>query len=424
MKKPSNGTGQQSGTIFLQRAFEDFSQSTVKLQEAFTSLQEKFENINKELEYKNVELERALAEKDEAKNYLQNILKSLTTGIVVANIRGNVTMMNHYAEVFTGFAYEDARGEKAESLFDAGSFYDSKRDFGLAIGGLSKKIRLRGRTLEVFKSPIKTNDGEEIGVVNVLCDVTRLEKLEEMAKRTEKFAAMGEMAANIAHEIRNPLGSIELFASLLKKDLKNEKNRDRVSHIIGSVRNMDNKISNLLLFARKQKSSMKKININNVLNEVLKFSEQIIKKENIILTVNHENVDPIIKGDAELLKQVFLNFILNALQAMPEGGNLHIETKVSDKTKEEREINDSKVEIKFIDTGIGIPHEYIKKIFDPFFSTREGGTGLGLVIVHNIVDIHSGSIDVESNNGKGTAFNITFPLIKRSEVQRLEVNPY
>lgn len=419
MNKPSNGTEHESGTVFLQRAFEDFSQSTVKLQEAFTSLQEKFENINRELEYKNVELERALAEKDEAKNYLQNILKSLTTGIVVVNMRGNVAMMNHYAEVFTGFSYEDARGKKAESLFDAGSSYDSKRDFGFALGGLSKKIRLRGRTLEVFKSPVKTKDGEEIGVVIVLCDVTRLEKLEEMAKRTEKFAAMGEMAANIAHEIRNPLGSIELFASLLKKDLKNEKNRDRVSHIIGSVRNMDNKISNLLLFARKQKSSMKKININDVLNEVLKFSKQIIEKENIILTVNHENVDPIIKGDAEMLKQVFLNLILNALQAMPEGGNLHIETKVSDKTKEKKEIDDSKVEIKFIDTGIGIPHEYIQKIFDPFFSTREGGTGLGLVIVHNIVDIHGGSIDVESNNGKGTFFNITFPLIKGSEFHPL-----
>ena len=419
MNKPSNSTEHESGTIFLRRAFEDFSQSTVELHEAFTSLQEKFENINKELEYKNVALERALAEKDEAKNYLQNILKSLMTGIVVANMRGNVTMMNHYAEVFTGFSYEDARGEKAESLFDAGSSYDSKRDLGLAIVGLSKKIRLRGRTLEVFKSPVKTKDGEDIGVVIVLCDVTRLEKLEEMAKRTEKFAAMGEMAANIAHEIRNPLGSIELFASLLKKDLKNEKNRDRASNIIGSVRNMNNKISNLLLFAREQNFSMKKININDVLNEVLKFSKQIIEKENVILTVNYENVDPIIKGDAELLKQVFLNLILNALQAMPERGNLHIETKIFDKTKEEKEIDDSKVEIKFIDTGIGIPHEYIKRIFDPFFSTREGGTGLGLVIVHNIVDIHGGSIDVESNNGKGTFFNITFPLIKGSEVHPL-----
>jgi PAS domain S-box-containing protein len=393
------------------------------LQNAFARLQQKFENINRELEYKNIELERALAEKKEAKNFLQNILKSLTTGIVVTNVHGDVTMINRYAEIFTGFTYEDAKGEKVESLLGKGFRYNSAMDCGLGVG-LSKKIRLRGRTLEVFQSAIKTSTGEEIGVVIVLCDVTKLERLEEMAKRTEKFAAMGEMAANIAHEIRNPLGSIELFASLLKKDLKNEQNRDRVSHIIGSVRNMDNKISNLLLFAKKQKSSMRMINISDVLNKMLKFSEQIIKTENIVLTVNNENINPIIHGDEELLKQVFLNLILNAIQAMPNGGNLHIVIKVCDKRRAEEDIDDSKVEIKFIDNGIGIPDKYIKKIFDPFFSTREGGTGLGLVIVHNIVDIHGGSIDVESSNNRGTIFNLTFPLISDSEFQYSEVNSF
>ena len=145
MNKPANGSEHESGTVFLQQAFEGFSQSTAKLQEAFISLQEKFENINKELEYKNVELEKALAEKEEAKDYLQNILKSLTTGIVVANMRGNVTMMNHYAEVFTGFSYEDDGGKKAELLFDASSSYDSKKHFGFDFGGLRIKFRQRGR---------------------------------------------------------------------------------------------------------------------------------------------------------------------------------------------------------------------------------------------------------------------------------------
>jgi len=411
MNKSDSSIEQESSTVFLQQAFEGFSQSTARLQEAFTSLQKKFENINKELEFKNVELKRALAEKDETKNYLQNILESLTTGIVVADMNGNVTMMNQCAEIFTGVSCKDAREGKAGLLLGDILSYDSKRHSGHTLSGLGKKISLRGRTLEIFTSTVKAKDGQKIGVVIVLCDVTRIEKLEKMAKRTEKFVAMGEMAANIAHEIRNPLGSIELFASLLKKDLRSEKDRDRVSHIIGSVRNMDNKISNLLLFTRKQKSLMKKINVNDVLNEVLKFSKQIIGRENIIITARHENIDPIIKGDTELLKHVFLNLILNAIQAMPEGGNLQIETKIYGKIKEEREIDDPKVEIKFIDTGAGISDKYIKRIFDPFFSTREGGMGLGLVIVHNIVDLHGGSIDVESNNGKGAIFNITFPLI-------------
>ena len=388
-------------SLFLQRTFSDFDRATIRLQEAFAGLEEKFESINKELEYKNVELGKALAEKDEVKDYLQNILESLTTGVIVTDMEGKITMMNRCAGQFTGVSVEDVRGRNASLLFEDKSPFD----FQHFDGGLGKKLRLNGKTLEIFGSPVKTGSRKEIGKVVVLRDVTRLEKLEGMAKRTEKLAAMGEMAANIAHEIRNPLGSIELFASLLIKDLKGRKNRDRVSNIISSVRNMDNKISNLLLFAREQNPLMKKINIHNVLQEIVVFSEQIIEKENIVLTVNYENCDPVIVGDAEMLKQVFLNLILNALQAMPEGGDLHIETRISDMGDD-----NSNVGIRFMDTGIGIPVENIKKIFDPFFTTKERGTGLGLAIVHNIVDIHGGSIDVESNKGGGTIFNIIFPV--------------
>ncbi|NIA11258.1 MAG: PAS domain S-box protein [Nitrospiraceae bacterium] len=417
MNKLKNAIEDQPATNFLQRAFEDFSKSTARLQEAYINLQKKFGDINRELEYKNQELQKALAEKEEAKHYLQNILESLTTGIIVIDMHGKVVMMNRCAEVFTGFSCEDVKRKKLVSLLEGRSLCDSDGHSGLQClgSGLRKKIRLKGRILEIFKSSVKTEKGEELGLVIVLCDVTRLEKLEKMAKRTEKFAAMGEMAVNIAHEIRNPLGSIELFASLIKKDLKNEKNRDRASYIIASVKNMDNKISNLLLFTRKQKSLMKKIHINDVLNEVLKFSAQIAETENVILKTNFEYLDPVIKGDVEMLKQVFLNLTLNALQAMPKGGYLYIETKIYDKSDEE-EIVAPNIEIKFIDTGIGIPDTYIKKIFDPFFTTKEHGTGLGLAIVHNIIDLHGGSIEVESNEEKGTIFSITLPLIKDSEV--------
>ena len=408
----------QLASMLLQQAFEDFGKSTTRLQEAFIDLQRKFENIDRELEYKNQELKKALAEKDKAKHYLQNILESLTTGIVVVDMQGKVAMMNRCAELFTGVSYKDVKGKGAELLFEDKFLCDSKGHFDLQCltGGLRKKIRLRARTLEIFKSSVKSENGEELGIVILLCDVSRLEKLEEMAKRREKFAAMGEMAVNIAHEIRNPLGSIELFASLIKKDLKSKKNRDRASHIIASVKNMDNKISNLLLFTRKQKPSMKKIYINDVLNEILKFSEQIAETENVTLTTKFGYLNPIVIGDVEMLKQVFLNLTLNALQAMPRGGNLYIETKVYNRDNDE-EIIDPSIEIRFVDTGIGIPERYIKKIFDPFFTTKEFGTGLGLAIVHNIIDLHGGSIDVESDEKKGTAFNITLPCT-------LPINPH
>lgn len=407
-----NMLGIEKKNPFLQQSFESFDRATMRLQKAFAGLEEKFEAINKELDCKNIELQDALAEKEKISSYLQNILESLTTGVVVTDLEGKTTMMNQCAETFTGFSKEEARGKNASSLFGDEFPSDPEGRFNLKHfdGGLGKKIGLKGTRLEIFGSAVKTGNDKEIGMVIVLRDITRLEKLEQRIKRTEKLAAMGEIAANIAHEIRNPLGSIGLFASLLIKELKEKKNRDRASHIISAVKDMDNKISNLLMFARDQKPLMKEVSIHNVLKEIIIFSEQILGKENIILAANYEDVDPVIVGNAEMLKQVFLNLMLNALQAMPGGGNLYIKTRIPD-NNERKDFHNSNVEISFMDTGRGIPDENIKKIFDPFFTTKEKGTGLGLAIAHNIVDIHGGSIDAENYKGGGTVFNITFPLM-------------
>jgi PAS domain S-box-containing protein len=398
---------------FLQQSFESFDRATTRLQKAFADLEEKFEAINKELDSKNVELQEALAEKEHISSYLQNIIESLTTGVIVADMEEKTTIMNRCAEGFTGFLREDAAGVNVNLLLENRFPSDSEGRFDLKHfdGSVGEKIRLKGRKLEIFASAVKTENDEEIGMVIVLRDITRLDKLEERVKRTEKLAAMGETAANIAHEIRNPLGSIGLFASLLIKELKEKKNRDRASHIISAVKDMDNKISNLLMFARDQKPLMKEVSIHNVLKEIIIFSEQILGKENIILTVNYEDVDPVIAGNAEMLKQVFLNLMLNAMQAMPGGGNLYIKTRIFGGKDEKKNSHNPNVEISFMDTGSGMPDENIKKIFDPFFTTKEKGTGLGLAIAHNIVDIHGGSIDVEKNKGGGAAFNITFPMI-------------
>jgi len=182
-------------------------------------------------------------------------------------------------------------------------------------------VKINGRTLEIFCSPFKSPAGSVIGNVFVLRDMTRIEKLEEMAKRTEKFAAMGEMAANIAHEVRNPLGSIELFAPLLLKNLAEVKDRERVLQIISSVKNVDNKISNLLLFTRRPSPQMKVIRLHQIMKEVIDFSEQIIEQAGVELLVHMDQNDILISADAEMIKQVFLNIILNAQQPCRMAGN-------------------------------------------------------------------------------------------------------
>jgi PAS domain S-box-containing protein len=396
----------------LQQSFENFNKATDSLRNAYANLEIKFENINRELEIKNLELKKTVAEMEEMKNYLQNILESLTNGVIVTDTQGRIQQVNRCACLFTGVEERSMRGTQIISLFEEISPEKRKDvfppEYFMEEG--AHKIKLKGRILEIFGSALSAKNGERLGSVFILRDITRIERLEDMAKRSEKFASMGEMAANIAHEIRNPLGSIELFASLLLKDLKEKKDRDRVGQIVTSVKNMDNKISNLLLFTKTNAPHMECINVHEVLRETLLFAEQLVSPESISLGYHFTEGDPFIVGDVEMLKQVFLNIILNGMQAMPEGGSLYLDTKYSDLDRGNPN-GKSFLEIVFTDSGIGIPEENLPKIFDPFFSTREGTSGLGLAIVHNIIDLHRGAIHVDSSESGGTVFSLLLPLM-------------
>lgn len=394
----------------LQQTFDNFNKATASLKEAYANLEKKFAGINRELAVKNMELEQTVAEKDEIKNHLQNILDSLTNGVVVTDLAGKIETINSCAAIFTSRAKDAVQGKHISLLFEdiLPSMWQDNFFAEFIPGEAGHKLKLKGRTLEIFSSPLHNRNGEAIGNVFILRDITRIEKLEDMAKRTEKFTAMGEMAANIAHEIRNPLGSIELFASLLMKDLPDKKDRERAAKIVTSVKNMDNKISNLLLFTKVELSQCRCVNIHTVLKDTLLFAEQLAAQGNIKLELVFAAEEPLVLGDEEMLKQVFFNLILNAFQAMPDGGNLHIETKKA-AAGQIRGTGTSFLEIFFTDDGIGISAENLPKIFDPFFSTREDTSGLGLAIVHNILDMHKGVIHVERGAPAGTVFTILLP---------------
>jgi PAS domain S-box-containing protein len=394
---------------FLQQLFEDFNASTASLKQAYANLEIKFENINRELEIKNMELENTIAEKEDMKNYLQNILESLTNGVIVTDLEGIIQRVNRCAAIFAGIEETDVRGKHVSALFDVLSpeNWEGILFSEYLKGGVGHKIKLNGRTMEIFSSPVTARNGETLGNVFILRDITRIERLEEMEKRSEKFASMGEMAANIAHEIRNPLGSIELFSSLLMKDLKEKRDKDRVAQILSSVKSMDNKISNLLLFTKTRIPRLEVVNINELLKETLLFVEQLVSQGGISLDYTLEDEAHVV-CDVEMMKQMFLNIIFNGIQAMPDGGNLHIETKFSNVDKAIPNVTPY-VEIRFKDNGIGISQENLPKIFDPFFSTKEGTSGLGLPIVHNIIDLHKGAIHVESGKSEGTVFTVLLP---------------
>jgi len=347
---------------------------------------------------------------------LDCIIESIPTGVVALDVEGKIVTFNRAAEQITGFKADHVQGKRFDGVFKPDYFQNSELTFkNLAQTEKTTEIKTQfsrqGKNsvhLSLAVSPVASAPHGKICTVLSLRDITRLNKLEEQANRTGRLAAMGEMAVRIAHEIRNPLGSIELFATMLKDDLQDfEELKELAEHISSGVKSINNIVSNLLLFIRpEQQPDRQVLDIHEALKDSLFFAGHLLDAQNII-EVETELADhrlPI-NGDLELLKQVFLNLILNAIQAMSAGGRLRISTR-----KIIRQDGTQWAEIRLSDTGCGIAAADLPKIFDPFYTTRNKGTGLGLTIVHNIAKMHGGSIDITSCGGKGTECILTLPL--------------
>jgi signal transduction histidine kinase len=224
-------------------------------------------------------------------------------------------------------------------------------------------------------------------------------EIEEQLRRADRLSALGELSAGMAHEIRNPLGSIRGTAEILQDGIDPADKRYEFTRIlIKEVDRLNRVVEDFLRFARPAPVERGRLDVNEALREVLTLTRQPALKNGVHTELAAGAVPPL-PGDREQLKQAFLNLVLNALQAMPEGGTLTIGT----------ETTDGQLRIRFTDTGQGIPQENLERIFNPFFTTRQEGTGLGLAITHRIVQGHGGRIEVQSVLGEGTTFIVVLP---------------
>jgi PAS domain S-box-containing protein len=401
----------------LIKNMEDFNEVTAQLQRSYDELQGRIKKMDLELAGKNKELEKNLVEKEEVKNYLNDILESLTNGVIVADRSGQITTFNQTAGNLTGLKPNNCLGKTLKDVFPlfenlVARLEQNRRETVSQDQDITtpdkKKFYAR-----VSASPVWDNHGGQIGTVLILQDRTDLRRLEELAHRNQRLREMGEMAAGIAHEIRNPLGSIELFASLLKKDLEEDPEKEKlVQHIRAGVRNMDRIISTLLMFAKSAQPSRQQCDINLLLTELLDGLDDIRVPDNIKVVRDFGSDEMLANGDRELLRQVFPNLIRNAIQAMPDGGELRLRTEkaLTSVAGQERDMGARKfITATIADTGAGIGAEDLSKIFNPFFTTKDKGTGLGLAISHNIIKAHQGTIEAVSEEGKGTSFLVKIP---------------
>ncbi|MGV8075210.1 MAG: nitrogen regulation protein NR(II) [Syntrophobacteraceae bacterium] len=254
--------------------------------------------------------------------------------------------------------------------------------------------------------------------VTIAARAEERKNLEEKLHQAERLAVLGEMIAGVSHEIRNPLGIIRSTAELLCSRIENERQRRLSSIIVEEATRLNDILTEFLDFARPKDLRVSLCLIEDILERNIKVIEPQCQSLSIGIKRHYDAGECRIEADGDLLYRAFVNLLANALQAMPEGGMLNVETALKNGRNGKPHF-----EVRIIDTGQGIPPEVRKKIFNPFFTTREKGTGLGLAIVRSIIDGHNGDIEVRSDVGKGTAVIIQLPISQpESETESISIN--
>jgi two-component system sensor histidine kinase HydH len=271
-----------------------------------------------------------------------------------------------------------------------------------------RKVHKNGSLLWVREAARTVQDANGKTMVLIVCeDITETKNLRQRAERMERLAALGQLSATIAHEIRNPLGSISLNFQYLTGRLEiPDPYKKTFRNIEQGMARIQNIINGILDFTRPVPLALKKTNLHKVLDSSLNSAKHELEQAGIRLEKNYQAAHRHVLIDANLIGQVFVNLFLNAKDAMAPGGQLRIHTISSEKS----------IAVQIADTGKGIPPEHLEKIYDPFFTTKTDGIGLGLAVVARIVEQHQAQIAAESQLGRGTKFIITLPLAPENGV--------
>jgi len=337
----------------------------------------------------------------------ERIVESIKSGVVTTDLEGRIYTFNEAAEEITGYKRQDVHGQDASIFFgeineiiagslDIHSTQSSPRFEADCLTADGLRLRL-GFTI----SPLFSEAGDTTGTVITFQDLTHIRALEETSRRQDRLAAIGRMAASIAHEIRNPLAAMRGSIQMLRADMANDSSQTELMEIILRESDRLNRIiSDFLSYARPRSINQSKVNAGELLQQtfmLLRHSAEINPSHSIEEQVPANPT--LINADSEQLQQVFWNLSRNALQAMPTGGTLRATVH---KNSNER------LRITFSDTGRGMAPEQVEHLFEPFSSTT-GGTGLGLSIVYQIIRDHGGTINVRSREGHGTTISIELP---------------
>ena len=394
-----------------------------RLAVAFNHMAEQLRQQRTAVEGANAELQQRLDELADLKSYTDNILASLTNGIVTVDLDGRVVTLNPAAEMMTGFFAGEVTGRYCTEVFaqtaELGEILMETIASRSASPGVAATLHRRnGRTLpvEISAAPLKGGEGKDLGVIAAIRDLTVVRELESRLRRSDRLAALGELAAGLAHEIKNPLTSLLTFSRHLSRRFDDEQFRAKFQSVVPrELERINSIVEGLLELARPAQVNFAALRLPALLERAVELYAAEMEQRGVQVTRDYARDLPVVWVDAETVYQAFVNLVRNALDAMPAGGALTLRAGWSDEVHLGRGGRRNatvarRVRIEIEDTGVGIPPAVADRVFNPFFSTKTGGTGLGLALTHKIIEDHGGSIDFRSAVGTGTVFRIALPL--------------
>ena len=377
-----------------------------------------YEGVNIDITQRK-QLERELRETND---FMKMLIESSPYAIIATDIKGNIIAFNRAAEELSGYKAQEVLGKiHITHIYQSGVAKEVMKKLrspdyggtGRLTGSEFKMVDKRGKEIPIHLSAaIVYQEGQEVASVGIFTDLRPRLVMEQKLQEThlqliqlEKLRSLGEMAAGVAHEINNPLGGILIYSSLLMEGLPpDDAQREDLGKIVQETTRCQEIVKSLLEFARQSGPKKELIDVNRAITDGLLFLENQATFHNIEIIKEHDTSLPPMWGNAGQLKQVFLNIMINAADAMHGRGVLTIKTFPSE--------DGNKVVIEFTDTGGGIPEDILPRIFDPFFTTKGvgEGTGLGLSMSYGIVKEHKGNIEVDTVVGSGTTFRVVLPV--------------